>query len=111
MANTYIARGVTLTEATLAGPGRVLVTNGRGTFTVDGNRHTLRLDAGEFRRPLREKEPVNAVGIATVSPPRMGAFPIHETMSVVHPTLPVSAEGPIFLAVKGVHEHQAAGTQ
>lgn len=111
MANTYIARGVTLREATLAGPGVVVLTNGRGTFTVDGDRHTLRLESGDLRRPLHEREPVNVSGIATVHPPKFGAFPIQETMSVVHPKLPITAEGPIFLAVKGVHEHQSAAAQ
>jgi hypothetical protein len=111
MANTYIARGVTLTAASLAGPGPVLLTNGQGTFTVNGDRHTLRLESGDLQRPLDQGEAVNVSGIATVRPPRYGAFPIQETMSVVHPTLPITAEGPIFLVVKGVHEPQAAAAQ
>src|SRR5215218_1947413 len=97
MAITYIARGVTLTEATLAGPGRVLLTNGRGTFTVDGKKHRLELASGDFVRPLRDGEAVNATGLATVRPPRIGAFPIQETMSVKHAAKPVVADGPIFL--------------
>lgn len=97
MANTYIARGVTLTEATLAGPGPVLLVNGRGTFTVDGTHHRLELTAGQFRRPLRDGEAVNATGIATAKPPRIGSFRIQETMSVKHADLPVVADGPIFL--------------
>lgn len=112
MANTYIARGVTLTAASLAGPGEVLLTNGRGTFTVvDRDQHTLELTSGDLRRPLRDGEAVNAVGIATVRPPAIGAFPIEETMSVKHAEFPIVAEGPIFLAVKGVHERAAAAAQ
>ena len=111
MANVYIARGVTLTAASLAGPGELLLTNGRGTFTVDGEHHTLELTEGKLRRPLRDGEAVNAVGLATVRPPRIGAFPIGETMSVKHPELPIVAEGPIFLAVKGVHEQAGAAAQ
>lgn len=106
MAITYLARGVTLTAASLAGPGELLLTNGSGTFTVDGDRHTLELTHGNVRRPLREDEPVNAVGLATVRR-GIGAFLIQETMSVRHPELPIVAEGPIFLAVKGVQQQQA----
>ena len=110
MANTYIARGVTLTEATLAGPGAVVLTNGRGTFTVDGRHHRLELATGQFRRPLRDGEAVNVTGIATARPPRIGAFRIQETMSVQHAALPVVAEGPIFL-LAGVQQQAAAAAQ
>jgi hypothetical protein len=110
MAITYIARGVTLTAASLAGPGGLLLSNGGGTFTVDGDRHTLELTHGDLRRPLREDEPVNAVGLAAVRK-GIGAFLIEETMSVRHPELPIVAEGPIFLAVKGVREQAGAAAQ
>ncbi|HEU4562852.1 MAG TPA: hypothetical protein VFS20_33790 [Longimicrobium sp.] len=110
MANTYIARGVTLTAASLAGPGELLLTNGRGTFTVDGEHHTLELTEGNLRRPLRDGEAVNALGLATVRS-GIGAFLIEETMSVKHAELPIVAEGPIFLAVKGVREQAGAAAQ
>lgn len=110
MANTYIARGITLTEASLAGPGKVLLVNGRGTFTVDGKQHRLELAAGEFRQPLKDGQAVNATGIATARPPRIGAFRIQETMSVKHATLPVVADGPIFL-LAGAQQPAAAAAQ
>ena len=112
MANSYNAQGVTLTTASLAGgAGEVVLTNGGGTFTVDGQQHRLELVRGELRRPLRVDEPVNASGIATVPPPAIGAFPIQETMSVRTIEFPIVLEGPIFLSVKGVHEQAAAAGQ
>lgn len=112
MANRYIARGVTLTTASLApGVPQVLLTNGSGTFEVDGDRNRLVLTAGSIRRPLRKGEPVNAAGIATVPPPGIGAFRIHETMSVQTTEFPITADGPIYLTVKGVHDGQAAAAQ
>lgn len=112
MANTYIARGVTLTTASLSGgAGEVVLTNGSGTFTVDGRQHRLEITHGVLRRPLRLHEPVNASGIATVRPPAIGAFPIQETMSVETTELPIVLDGPIFLTVQGVHEQAASAAR
>lgn len=112
MPNTYIARGVTLTTASLSGGGgEVVLTDGGGTFTVDGRQHRLEITSGQLKRPLRKDEPVNASGIATVRPPAIGAFPIQETMSVQTTVLPIVLDGPIFLTVKGVHEQAAAAAQ
>lgn len=113
MANTYIARGVTLTAAGLAGgTGEVLLTNGTGTFTVvNQDSNFLEIVSGTAVRPLQAGQAVNVTGLATVRPPGIGAFLIRETMSVQNPKLPVTLEGPIFLAVKGVHQPAAAAAK
>lgn len=111
MPNTYIAHNVTLTSASLAGPGRLLLTDGYGTFTVDGENHTLELTSGKLVSALGERDPVNAEGVATVRPPGLGAFLINETMSTQRAEFPMRFEGPIFLAVKGVRQSEAAAAE
>lgn len=108
MANTYNA-SVTITSVDLVlGSPQLLVRNGKGKFTVDGDRHTLVLESGEIVNPLREGAPVFVNGVATVNPPAIGAFWIHETMGVEKAELPAVFEGPLLIGVKGVQE-QAAG--
>jgi hypothetical protein len=112
MANTYIAHNVTLTEASLAGPGRLLLTGGTGTFTVvDADHHVLELTSGKLVSAFSDGAPVNAEGIATVKPPAIGAFPIQETMSTKSAQFPMVFEGPIYLAAGAGRQSQAAAAQ
>jgi hypothetical protein len=112
MANKYIANNVVLTEATIGGPGRLLLTGGTGTFTVvSADQHVLELTSGKLVSAFSDGDAVNAEGIATVRPPAIGAFPIQETMSTKSAQFPMVFEGPIFLAAGAGRQSQAAAAQ
>jgi hypothetical protein len=108
MSNVYNA-SVTVSRAFPAIEPLVeeLITDGKGTFTVNGpDDHRLEITSGTFVNPSEAGVPVYVRGIATVNPPALGAFLINETMhtdSYDAATQQATFNGPIVLAAVPVN--------